>query len=50
VAPIPDSEELNIGHSIVSHAVYVGLVAAVHEMRAAIEAARSTLCPTPHNG
>jgi pyridoxine 5-phosphate synthase len=41
VASIPEVEELNIGHSIVSRAVFVGLAAAVHEMRAAMDAARS---------
>lgn len=32
VAAIPEIEELNIGHSIVSRAVFVGLERAVHEM------------------
>jgi pyridoxine 5-phosphate synthase len=40
VAAIPEIEELNIGHSIVSRAVFVGLVAAVREVREAIDAAR----------
>ncbi|MGI9078876.1 MAG: pyridoxine 5'-phosphate synthase [Gemmatimonadaceae bacterium] len=40
VAEIPEIEELNIGHSIVSRAIFVGLSAAVREMRAAIDAAR----------
>lgn len=40
VAAIPEIEELNIGHSIVSRAVFVGLVSAVREMRAAMDAAR----------
>ena len=40
VAAIPEIEELNIGHSIVSRAVFVGLAAAVREMRAAMDAAR----------
>ncbi len=42
VAAIPEIEELNIGHSIVSRAVFVGLTAAVREMRAAMDAARAT--------
>jgi pyridoxine 5-phosphate synthase len=42
VASIPEIEELNIGHSIVSRAVFVGLERAVKEMREAIEAARSS--------
>jgi pyridoxine 5-phosphate synthase len=32
VASIPEIEELNIGHSIISHAVFVGLERAVREM------------------
>ncbi|HRQ77487.1 MAG TPA: pyridoxine 5'-phosphate synthase [Gemmatimonadaceae bacterium] len=40
VAAIAECEELNIGHSIVSHAVFVGLDAAVKAMRAAMDAAR----------
>jgi pyridoxine 5-phosphate synthase len=38
VAAIPDIEELNIGHSVVSRAVMVGIRAAVMEMRQAMEA------------
>jgi pyridoxine 5-phosphate synthase len=41
VAAIPEIEELNIGHSIVSRAVFVGLDRAVREMREAMRAARS---------
>lgn len=40
VAAIPEIEELNIGHSVVSRAIFVGLVEAVHELRAAMDAAR----------
>ncbi len=40
VSAIPEIEELNIGHSIVSRAVYTGLGAAVVEMREAMHAAR----------
>jgi pyridoxine 5-phosphate synthase len=42
VAAIPEIEELNIGHSIVSRAVFVGLDQAVKEMREAMRAARSS--------
>jgi pyridoxine 5-phosphate synthase len=42
VAAIAEIEELNIGHSIVSRAVFVGLAAAVHEMRVAMDTARSS--------
>ncbi len=42
VAAIPEIEELNIGHSIVSRAVFVGLAEAVGEMRVAMDAARSS--------
>jgi pyridoxine 5-phosphate synthase len=40
VAAVPDIEELNIGHSIVSRAVLVGMEQAVREMLAAMRAAR----------
>ena len=40
VAAIPEIEELNIGHSIVSRAIFVGLGEAVREMRIAMDAAR----------
>jgi pyridoxine 5-phosphate synthase len=42
VAAIPEIEELNIGHSIVSRAVFVGLDRAVKKMREAMNAARSS--------
>ena len=42
VAAIPEIEELNIGHSIVSRAVFIGLDLAVREMREAMRAARSS--------
>ena len=40
IARIPEIVELNIGHSIVSRAVFVGLPTAVTEMRRAIRAGR----------
>ena len=40
VAAIADIEELNIGHTIVSRAVFVGIGEAVREMRRAMDAAR----------
>ncbi len=40
VAAIPEIEELNIGHSIVSRAVFIGLEASVREMIAAMTEAR----------
>ena len=40
VAAIPEIEELNIGHSIVSRAIFVGLDEAVREIRRAMDAAR----------
>jgi pyridoxine 5-phosphate synthase len=43
IARIPEIEELNIGHSIVARAVFVGLVQAVREMRVAMDTARSSL-------
>lgn len=42
VAVIPEIEELNIGHSIISRAVFVGLDAAVREMFNAMRNARGT--------
>ena len=41
VAAIPEIVELNIGHAIIAHAVFVGLPAAVREMRALMRAARA---------
>ena len=40
VAAIPEVEELNIGHHVVSRAIFVGLDAAVRELRRAMDAAR----------
>ena len=37
VAAIPEIEELNIGHSVVSRSIMVGMVSAVSEMRRAME-------------
>jgi pyridoxine 5-phosphate synthase len=42
VAAVPEIEELNIGHSIVGRAVFVGIEAAVREMRDAMRAARTS--------
>src|SRR5437868_12431464 len=42
VAAVPEIEELNIGHSIISRAVFIGLERAVREMREAMSAARSS--------
>jgi pyridoxine 5-phosphate synthase len=42
VARIPEIEELNIGHSIISRAVFVGLDRAVKEMHEAMRTARSS--------
>jgi pyridoxine 5-phosphate synthase len=42
VAAIPEIEELNIGHSIVSRAIFVGLEHAVREMHEAMRRARSS--------
>ena len=40
VARLPRMEELNIGHSIISRAVFVGLKQAVFEMKSCIASAR----------
>ena len=42
VAVIREIEELNIGHSIVSRAIFVGLVESVREVRRAMDAARKS--------
>jgi len=42
VAGIPEIEELNIGHSIISRSVFIGLERAVKEMHEAMRAARSS--------
>jgi pyridoxine 5-phosphate synthase len=41
VAAISQIVELNIGHALISHAVFVGLAAAVREMQALMRAARA---------
>jgi pyridoxine 5-phosphate synthase len=43
VAAIPEIEELNIGHSIVSRALFVGLADAVRELRVAMNNARASV-------
>ena len=43
VAAIPEIEELNIGHSIVSRALFVGLAESVREMRRVMDDARAHL-------
>jgi len=40
VAAIPECEELNIGHHVVSRALFVGIGEAVRELRRAMDAAR----------
>jgi pyridoxine 5-phosphate synthase len=42
VAAIPEIEELNIGHSVVSRAIFVGLAEAVHELRDVMDEARAS--------
>jgi pyridoxine 5-phosphate synthase len=42
VARIPEIEELNIGHAIVSRALFVGLADAVREMRRVMDSARAS--------
>jgi pyridoxine 5-phosphate synthase len=41
IAAIPEIEELNIGHSIVSRSLFAGLEAAVREMATLIRRARA---------
>ena len=40
IAQIPQIHELNIGHSIIADAVFIGLAEAVKQMKAVIKAAR----------
>jgi pyridoxine 5-phosphate synthase len=40
VAAIPEIEELNIGHHVISRAIFVGLDTAVRELRSAMDVAR----------
>lgn len=40
IAEIPELNELNIGHALVAHALFVGLTAAVKEMKALMVSAR----------
>jgi pyridoxine 5-phosphate synthase len=40
VAAVPEIEELNIGHSVVSHALFVGMERAVREMKELVHRAR----------
>ena len=40
VAAIPEVEELNIGHHVISRAIFTGLDVAVRELRAAMDVAR----------
>ena len=42
VAAIPEVEELNIGHSVVSRAIFVGLADAVTELRRVMDEARGS--------
>jgi pyridoxine 5-phosphate synthase len=41
IAAIPEIEELNIGHALISHAVFVGLKTAIVEMKALMLASRT---------
>jgi pyridoxine 5-phosphate synthase len=41
VAAMPEIAELNIGHALIAHAVFVGLPAAVREMKALMREARA---------
>jgi pyridoxine 5-phosphate synthase len=41
VAALPQIAELNIGHFLVGEAIFIGLEAAIREMRSRIAAARS---------
>ena len=42
IARVPEIEELNIGHSVVSRALFVGLREAVEELRRVMDSARAS--------
>ena len=42
IATVPEIEELNIGHSVVSRAIFVGLMEAVQELRRVMDEARAS--------
>jgi pyridoxine 5-phosphate synthase len=42
IARVPEIEELNIGHSVVSRAIFVGLAEAVRELRDVMDEARAS--------
>jgi pyridoxine 5-phosphate synthase len=42
IAAIPEIEELNIGHSVVGRAIFVGLVEAIRELRDVMDEARAS--------
>lgn len=44
IAAIPEMEELNIGHSIIARAIFVGLPTAVQEMKKIMQEARRFPC------
>lgn len=44
IAAIPEMEELNIGHSIIARAIFVGLPTAVKEMKTIMQEARRFPC------
>lgn len=52
IAGLPGLSELHIGHAIVSRAVYTGMMAAVREMKSAIERAKDSRGnrPSPDSG
>ena len=41
MAALPEVVELNIGHAIIAHALFVGLPQAVGQMKALMQAARA---------
>ena len=50
VSVIPEIEELNIGHSIISRAIYIGLHEAVREIRLIMNNARASLAGSQNTG
>jgi pyridoxine 5-phosphate synthase len=46
IAGVPEVVELNIGHFLISEAVFIGLKAAIAKMRAAMDAGRQAIPPS----
>lgn len=51
IAALPEIVELNIGHFLIGEAIFIGLPAAIAQMRKAMQEGRARLAPgEPQNG